>query len=502
MAVLTIFFSARWVATYLTGSEPTEIEETSKAALKATESVFVTFLLGDIPMMMEAVAIATVIVFSARYILAIRARGRRAEYISNGSDLQHLIPFGRGESIFDHEYVSTLPKVAFVLPVKFHGVKVASPKDNWKAQLGSMYSGQMEAIFAVEAKDDGAVPIIRELQEELKDTVTVKLAVAGLSGGSPEMNHSQKIHNMMAGLKMVSENVKYVLFADVGCRMHPGTLQALVYELETDQRCFVATGYPFDVPPPNATIWAWSLCQFRYMCMAEFLTNRSTFVWGGAMLLRKRDLDMNKYNILDHWGKGGYADDMSVQACAQDNHRIIATPLEAVFPNPIRADISMWDFWDFLHRQNWVLTTYQSIPNRIRHMALFLLYGCGSLALTLGVLTFISKCVLFACNIDLIPLHVFSFGTTVTLLVFFCVVVAIQYYHLTQVVALTNALSPRHKIDTKHMTYCILFFSNIIHFTFGTGCMIRNLWYNHIVWRGIKYRFKHGRVIEVIHGTS
>ena len=48
-----------------------------------------------------------------------------------------------------------------------------------------------------------------------------------------------------------TQDCKYVLFVDMGCRMNPGTLQALVHEMETDQRCFVATGFPFDVPPPQ-----------------------------------------------------------------------------------------------------------------------------------------------------------------------------------------------------------------------------------------------------------
>ena len=41
-----------------------------------------------------------------------------------------------------------------------------------------MYKGPMEAIFAVESKDDGAVPVIRELQEELKDKVVRVLIAA------------------------------------------------------------------------------------------------------------------------------------------------------------------------------------------------------------------------------------------------------------------------------------------------------------------------------------
>lgn len=505
LVAVVLFFSVRWVVMFLTGSEPIEIEETSKAALRATESALVTFLLGDVAMMLEVMSIITFIVVTVRYTLAIRARGRRAEYITNsGPSLQHLIPFGRGESVFDHDYVSTLPKVALVLAVKFHAsVASVSPKENWKSQLGTMYGGQMEAIFAVETEDDGAVPIIREIQEELKDRVTVKLAVAGLSGGdAPELLHSQKIHNQLAALKLVSEDCKYVLFVDMGCRMNPGTLQALVHEMETDQRCFVATGFPFDVPPPQATIWAWTLCQFRYLIMTDFLTNRSTFVWGGTMLLRKADIDNNKYNILDHWSKGGYSDDTTVQACAQDNGRTIATPLEAVFAHPVRGDMDLWNAWDFLHRQNFVLTTYVNLPSRIRHYVLFFLYGVGAVAVSIGNLLFASKMLLFAYDYTLIKLHVFSFVTTMTILLTWSVMVLIQHHNLTQVVALINALSPQNTIDIRHMSHWVLWWSNALHGFLAAAAGIRNFCCNHVTWRGIKYRIENGGVVEVIHGAS
>lgn len=498
MTTLTLFFSGRLLLSLI--SEPAETEVST---VQQNTSLLVTIMVGDITTLLDLVAVACVVVFLVRYLLAIRARGTRAEYILNGGDRQHLIPYGRGESVFDIAYTSALPKVAFVLPVKFHGVKAQSPKDNWKAQLGSMYKGPMEAIFAVESEDDGAVPVIHELQEELKDKVAVKLAVAGLAGGSPETNHSQKIHNQLAGIKMCSPDCKYILFADVGCRMHPGTLQALVYELETDPRCFVATGYPFDIPPPTATVWAWGLCQFRYMCMSEFLTNRSTFVWGGAMLLRKADLDNNKHNLINHWRYGGYSDDMSVQACAQDHRRCIATPLEAVFANPIRPNISLWDFWDFLHRQNFTLTTYQTRLNQFRHWSLFFLYGFAMLSLTVENFMVCAKLVFFVYDPSQISAHLFSFLLWVTYISMFVLSAFVQHYNLTKVVALINALSPeKEDIDMSHISRWIIFYSNVIHFILGTACMFRNIFCRWVTWRGITYKFKNGRVVEVIHEKS
>ena len=138
--------------------------------------------------------------------------------------------------------------------------------------------------------------------------------------------------------------------------------------------------------------------QFRWAALSEFMSTRSTFVWGGAMLLRKHDLDANTYGLLDWWLNGGYSDDMQVrgctrtagqtaarttggeevvrrrrgawrcaedrcrappqvQACAQDHRRAIATPLAAIFPNSLKRAVSAAYCWDFLLRQNFVLCT-------------------------------------------------------------------------------------------------------------------------------------------------
>ena len=123
MATLTLFFSGRLLLSLI--SEPTETEVTT---VQQNRSLLVSIMVGDITTLLDLIALTCVLVFMVRYLLAIRARGDRAEYILNGGDRQHLIPYGRGESVFDIAYTSTLPKVAFVLPVKFHGARSQSPK--------------------------------------------------------------------------------------------------------------------------------------------------------------------------------------------------------------------------------------------------------------------------------------------------------------------------------------------------------------------------------------
>ena len=54
---------------------------------------------------------------------------------------------------FRHSFQLRLPKCGVVMPVKgVHGQSYA----NWRAQITSMYGGQLEFFFAVESEDDPA----------------------------------------------------------------------------------------------------------------------------------------------------------------------------------------------------------------------------------------------------------------------------------------------------------------------------------------------------------
>ena len=57
-----------------------------------------------------------------------RVRERRIKHVKSGHRLQHLIPYGCDPSVFEPKHRTKMPKVGLVLPVKFVGVKSASPK--------------------------------------------------------------------------------------------------------------------------------------------------------------------------------------------------------------------------------------------------------------------------------------------------------------------------------------------------------------------------------------
>merc|ERR1719482_2694418 len=75
------------------------------------------------------------------------------------------------------------------------------------------------------------------------------------------------------------------------------------------------------------------------------------------------------------WLDGGYSDDMLVGACAMGHGRTIATPLRAIFYNCMKKDVTFCQAWDFLRRQVFVLTTYGSRGNCMKHSLLFFAYA-------------------------------------------------------------------------------------------------------------------------------
>merc|ERR1719362_2282716 len=89
------------------------------------------------------------------------------------------------------------------------------------------------------------------------------------------------------------------------------------------------------------------MSQFRYICLSEFVNNRSDFIWGGALLMRKADIDKDVCDVKTQWLEGGYSDDMLVWGCALSHGRTIATPLRGFFFNQLKADVSFAQAWDF-----------------------------------------------------------------------------------------------------------------------------------------------------------
>jgi hypothetical protein len=288
---------------------------------------------------------------------------------------------------------------------------------------------------------------------------------------------------------------------DVNGQMHPGTVAVMVTELEEDPNVLASTGYPLDVPPPDATIWAWVMCQFRYNCLSQFVSNHSDVCWGGAMMMRKADFDDDTCEVKSRWENGGYSDDMLVAACAADYGRAIATPLRAIFPNGMKKDVTFSDTWDFLRRQIFVLTTYGSCPNCMKHS--FLLFAYATLnalpayAFFTAILTLICL-IVHACYTSFGVMLCSNFSCSCAFLASLAWTVFIAKKHLHTSVKLTKVLSPEAApMDVSHVSYLMLTTSLILQSSLAPFVTVFTLCNRSIVWGGITYRVRWGRVVEI-----
>ncbi|KXZ49587.1 hypothetical protein GPECTOR_20g443 [Gonium pectorale] len=303
---------------------------------------------------------------------------------------------------------------------------------NWESQLAVQYDGPLEFVFVVESADDPALPVLRELAARRAQAaqpgrggagggagggggpVAVRTVVAGLA-----TTCSQKAHNLCAGIEACGRpgagagagvpngpgtgpgggapvhsgsggggnggGGGYVLCLDDDVALHPGSLADLVAELEAAPAVFMATGYPFDVPPPGSSLPAYLALAYHLPLLIAFSVARDTkFVWGGCMLLRRRELlPGDPHGLLAAWRRGGYSDDLILASLCTERRLRIRVPPFAIFPQ--RLDPAMtWSGWlNYLHRQLFVLDTYSNEHNRRTNHAMMVIHSMLSWALVL-----------------------------------------------------------------------------------------------------------------------
>ena len=268
------------------------------------------------------------------------------------------------------------PMVSLVLAVK--GIRENSI-ENWRSQLSQVYHGRTEVLFCVENSKDPAYAAIRSLliQESTRDTS--KIVEAGLT-----FHNAQKIHNLLAGIREVNEDSEFVLFVDDDVRLHPGSVSTLVESMENDPRVFIATGYTMDLPAPSSPLASYALTSFRFPLLIGVHALRR-FVWGGCMMLRTRDLVNDKHGLITSWREGGYSDDMLCGGICFAKKLRIAIPHDALFTSSISASTTFANFRNYLHRQCFVLRTYNSRVHLYCNIALGVMQISASLIIICGL---------------------------------------------------------------------------------------------------------------------
>jgi cellulose synthase/poly-beta-1,6-N-acetylglucosamine synthase-like glycosyltransferase len=123
--------------------------------------------------------------------------------------------------------------VSVVLPVK--GCRAHSAR-NWRSQLAQRYAGPLEFLFVVDdAADAAAVAVRKMLAAEGVPNARVVLTPHAVRA-------SQKICNLMAGVRAAAGRHKWVLCLDDDIELHPRSLADLVAAAEAEPSAFMATG--------------------------------------------------------------------------------------------------------------------------------------------------------------------------------------------------------------------------------------------------------------------
>lgn len=186
--------------------------------------------------------------------------------------------------------------------------------------------GPLKYIFVVEDKEEVALPVLNEIiVQEPRATVL-------FSGRAAKC--SQKIHNLVHGIRHARDESDYIICMDDDVQPHPGFVRELVYDLEHMPDIRIATAYPFDVvQKKNASIFSYATLAYHLpLSIGLSLRDRTRFVWGGCMVFRSDDMKQDRLGIMAAWLDGGYSDDLTVAARVNRLNMDVFCPSYAIFP--------------------------------------------------------------------------------------------------------------------------------------------------------------------------
>ena len=277
---------------------------------------------------------------------------------------------------------SSDPWVTVVLPTRgYRAQSIVS----WGAILRSEYNGHLEFIFVLESDKDGDYEVVHRLASSTSTYGPNREGKVIISGHAS--TSSQKIHNLIAGIKAANQQAAYILCFDDDVHLHPGLLSSLVHHMQSAPELRVATGYPFDIPAEHAGLLSYAALAYHLPLVIAFsLRERTHFVWGGCMLFRGDDMRSDVLGFLKSWSDGGYSDDLTVAARCTQLGLDVLCPSYAIFPQWLDADYSGRKYWNYLRRQLVVLDTYTSDHNRRTNHVMAVLHCYFSWAFVVPVL--------------------------------------------------------------------------------------------------------------------
>ncbi|TKY44566.1 Ceramide glucosyltransferase [Spatholobus suberectus] len=400
----------------------------------------------------------------------------------------------------EHSNQADLPRVTTIMPLKGFG---EHNLHNWKTQLTSLYGGPQEFLLVVESTEDPAYPAVSRLISELQDSVDARIVVAGLS-----TTCSQKIHNQLVGVEKMHKDSKYVLFLDDDVRLHPGSIGALVREMEKNPAIFIQTGYPLDLP--SGSLGSYCIYEYHMPCSMGFATGGQTFfLWGGCMMaiflqMRAEDFRQDNCGVVSGLRDGGYSDDMTLAAIAGAHKKLITSPPVAVFPHPLASDLNLGRYWNYLRKQTFVLESYVTKVNQVMNRALFAVHCYLSWGFVAPYcMAMIHVAAALRCHVkghSLEEMTNTSGGLTMVWLLATCTLVALfSMWNLTRIeVLLCNILSPEAPpLSLASYNWCKVFIAMLVDNFLYPISAIRSHFSQSINWSGIIYYLKDGKISKI-----
>ena len=194
-----------------------------------------------------------------------------------------------------------------------------------------------EVVFTFESVHDPAFTAIKDWTGDWQ-TPRASMAVAGLAE-----NRAQKVHNLLAAVKAVSEDREAIVFLDSDAVPPDDWLGHMVAPLQDDS-VGVATGYRWYVATGGLAAGlrsAWNAATVSLLA-----DEKLNVCWGGSTAIRRDRFDA--LNVAGYWDRA-LSDDYQMTRAVRDAGLRIRFVPQALIPNTDRTTFRQ--FWHFARRQ-------------------------------------------------------------------------------------------------------------------------------------------------------
>lgn len=239
--------------------------------------------------------------------------------------------------------------------------------ENLRAVLDQDHSNY-EVIFIVDDAADPAVPVIKVLVGD-----GARLVIADRAQAC-----SQKIANLLAGIRNSNPRSEVFVFVDSDARPSRSWLSSLVAALDRNE-VGVATGYRWFLSEENSL--AAELLSVWNASIASSLGPRSNFCWGGSAAVTRQTFE--DLNVAEQW-RSAVSDDFVLASV------VLKAGLDIVFvPDALTASFQSSTFGriiEFTNRQMKLTRVYSA------RLWLMTLFGCGIFTFVMMAAVLLALC--------------------------------------------------------------------------------------------------------------